>query len=304
VYARIPGAPPSNTVTISVHRGGGTCVSPPADLASGWNGGRTAIVFLSRTVRRTLDATRDRVEDEMNASFFDVPPRSARANPLLLLPPPGACTTWAGALKANTKVGASFWDLLFSGIPGTGLDAGNAIVIRTQSVQLRIPFVYGAVGLYRRMLSSGLGRSLQPNRISLDSGRVGVAGTGGAQIGPFAVALPVPTPFAAVTPPAQLVSRSRSLNVEWGAANSPGTMALVVWGVDANRNVAALAYCDAPLPAGRFTIPGDLLSQLPAGRGDLVMASWWGQTVSPPPAGIGRMMALSAFARSFEMRIE
>ncbi len=303
VYARVPGAPPSNTVTISVHRGGGACVDPPDDLAAGWNGGRTAILFLSRTLRRTLDARQDRVEDELNAGFFDVPPGSARANPLLLLPPPGSCTTWAGAVKANTQLGGSMWDLLFSGMPGAGLDAGTAIAIRTRTVQLTVPFVSGAVGLYRRMFSGGAGR-LSPRRISLDSGRLGIAGWGGAQVGPFAVALPAPVPFTALNPPAEPILRAQSLSVEWQAADSDGAMAIVLYSADANLNVAALTYCDAPAREGKFTIPAALMSQLPAGRGDLVMASWWGQTISPAPNGIGRMMALSAFARSSEVRIE
>jgi uncharacterized protein (TIGR03437 family) len=104
VYVRLPGAPVSNAVTISVHRGGGKCASAPDDPVMGWQGGKTAILSLTRTVRRSLDVPREHIEDEANGAFRDVPPGKARASPLLMLPPAGACTTWAGALKAGTTV--------------------------------------------------------------------------------------------------------------------------------------------------------------------------------------------------------
>ena len=304
VFARLPGAPPSNTVTISIHRGGGPCVSAADDPAAGWNGGKTAILLLSRTVRRAADAPQDRAEDEMAAGFFDVPADKARASPLLVPPPPGVCTTWAGSLDAGKPVGNSMWSLLFGGITGEGLDAGSSIAMHNQTVQLRIPGVRGAPGLYRRTLSGGPPHVGSRNRLSLDAGRLGISGSGGPQAGPFAVALPAPLPFTLASRPPDSIARSQSVTVEWTAANPQGVMAIVAIGSDPNLNVAGMTYCLAPQSAGRIAIPADLLAQLPAGRGVLMMASWSGQTYTPPPAGIARMTGLSVFARSFEVRIE
>jgi len=303
VHARVPGAPPSNMVTIAIHRGGGACASGPADPAGGWNGQRTGILLLSRTVRRTLDAPKDHLEDEFNAGFFDVPQAKARSSPLLMAPPPGVCTTWAGSMKANTALGASIWDLLFGGIPGKGLDAGTSIAIHNQTVQMEAPRVNGAPGLYRRVLSGGPGRVALRNRLPLDSGRLGMSGSGGPQVGPFTVALPVPLPFTVPTRPVP-IPRSRPVIVEWSAATSGGTMAIALIGADPNRNIAGMAYCVAPEAAGRFVIPADLVSQLPPGRGGLVMASWRRQNLNPPPHGIVQMIGLSGFSQSWEVRIE
>lgn len=302
VYARLPGAPPSNVVTIAVHRGGGACISSPDDPSTGWQGGKTAIVLLSRTVRRTLDAPEERVEDEANAAFTDIPQDRSRTSPLLLLPPPGSCAAYAGVLSQGTAVGSSVWTLLFGGVLGQGLDAGRSIEIHNQAGQLRVPFVSGAPGLYRRTLP-GAPRPSPQTHISFDAGRIGISGSGGGQVGPFAVALPAPEAFTGGLPPGP-IDRSRELTVEWKAANSEGSLVIVLVGIDRNLNVAGLTYCNAPKAAGRFTIPAELLAQLPPGTGDLVMASWTVRIVNPPPSGIWRMMALSVFARSSEATIE
>lgn len=304
VYVRLPGVPVSNAVTISVHRGGGKCVSAADDPVMGWQGGKTAILSLTRTVRRSLDAPGEHIEDEANGAFRDVPPGKARATPLLLLPPAGVCTTWAGALKAGTTVGSSIWALLFSSIPGEGLDAGDAISIRSRTVQMKAQSVAGEPGLYRRMLSAGAGRAAPRNRLSLDAGPLGIAGPGGAQVGPFAISVPAPVAFTVSNPTADPVNRPRPLTLEWSAGNGDGSLAIVIFGADANLNVAGLVYCNSPQAAGRFTIPAELLAQLPPGRGSLVMASWWGRALTPPPHGIGWMMALSVFARSSEILIQ
>ena len=304
VYARVPGAPPSNTVTIAIHRGGGPCVPAAGDPAAGWNGGKTAILLLSRTVARPLDPPHERLEDEVNAGFFDVPAGKARASPLLLLPPPGACTTWSGALKADTLMGMSIWTMLFGSIPGTGLDAGPWIAVRTSSLQLRAPYVTGAPGLYRRTLSSPAGRMPSRFRMSLEAGRFALAGPGGPQVGPFATALPAPVPFTMSSQPPERIARAQPVAVEWNADRPAGTMILVLVGADPNLNVASLAYCTAPQSAGRLSVPADLLSQLPAGSGQLVLATWSRQSVAQPPTGIAHMFALSGYARSWEVRLE
>jgi uncharacterized protein (TIGR03437 family) len=302
LYVRMPGAPLSNAVTVSVHRGGGKCVTAPEDPLLGWQGGKTGIVSLTRTVLRTLDAPAERIDDEANAAFLDVPAGKVRASPLLLLPPVGACTTWAGALKADTTVASSMWALLFGGIPGQGLDAGGSIFIRSRALQLKALPVAGAPGLYRRMLSTGAGRFGPRNRLTLDAGPLGIVGSGGAQVGPFAVSLPAPAAFTISTPP-DPVDRRRPLTLEWSPGNAAGSLAIVVFGADANQNVAGLAYCNAPKAAARFTIPADFLAQVPPGRGSLVMTSWSGRAITPPPDGIAWMTALSVFARSSEVTI-
>lgn len=304
VSARLPGAPPSNTVTVSIHRGGGGCVGADSDLTGGGIGGKTGILLLSRTVRRTFDKPEERIEDEVAGAFTDVPVSGSSSGPRLLLPPSGACATYTGVLRADTPIDSSVWTLLFGGVMRQGLDAGASIVIHSRSAQLRVPFVNGVAGLYRRILSADVGRIAPRSRLSLDSPRFGIAGSGGSQVGPFTFTLPAPAPFEAPNPPADRMGRAQALTVEWSGANPAPPVAIVLLSSNPNLNVVGLVYCSAAGGAGRFTVPADLVAQLPAGHGDLVLASWWGQTLTPRPSGISRMTGLSVFARSWEVRIE
>jgi uncharacterized protein (TIGR03437 family) len=304
VYARFHGAPTSNTVTVSVHKGGGSCIGAPDNPASGWQGGKTAVLLLSRTVRRTLEVPQERIDDELNAAFLDVPADKAQASPLLLLPPRGSCATYAGTLDASTPAGASVWTLLFGSIRGDSLNAGASLALRNQSVQLRVPMVSGAAGFYRRKLSPDSNRGSFLRRLTLDSGRLVIAGSGGAQVGPFAAAMGEVHVFTVSNPPPDPIVRPRDVLVEWSASNAEATMAVMVYGADANLNVAGLTYCNAPIAAGRFTIPAELLTNLPAGQSELVMATWVGRAVNPAPSGIGRMMTLTVYTRASQVRIE
>jgi hypothetical protein len=165
----------------------------------------------------------------------------------------------------------------------------------------------GAPGLYQRTLNPGGNGGAHPGLrgppFPLDSGTIVITGRGGSQAGPFAAALPVPAEFTQLNQRVS-VSRSDPLTVEWKSAGSPAAMAIVVSGAGANGGAAGATYCLAPGSAGRFTIPAALLAHLPAGRGDLALASWWRRTVTPNPAGIEHTIALSVYSRSSEVQIQ
>jgi uncharacterized protein (TIGR03437 family) len=314
VYARGADGRASNTVGISIHRGGGACVDGPDDPLSGWDGGKTAILIISRTVRRapsslTSDPPQGLTEDEVRAGFFDLPPGRRRDNPFLPGPPTGACTTYTTVPDAETPAADSVPSLLLGSVfrAGEGLDAGAYLVARSGSLQLRAAPVMGAPGLYQRILNRGGNGGAHPGlrgpQFPLDSGMVVIAGRGGPQAGTFATALPVPAEFTQLSQMAA-IRRSDPLTVEWKSAGSPAAMAIVVSSAGANGGAAGATYCLAPGSAGRFTIPAALLAHLPAGRGDLVLASWWRRTVTPNPAGIEHTIALSVYSRSSEVQIQ
>ncbi len=147
VYARIADGRASNTVGISIHRGRGACVDGPDDPLSGWDGGKTAILILSRTVRRALDMPKDLTEDEFRAGFFDVQPGRRRDSLFLQEPPTGACTTYAAVPDAETPAPDSIPALLLGSIfrAGEGLDAGAYLIARSGLLQLRAAPVLGRI---------------------------------------------------------------------------------------------------------------------------------------------------------------
>jgi uncharacterized protein (TIGR03437 family) len=301
VMARVAGAPMSNTVTLAIHRGGGAC-EYTEDAIGGVTPGKTAMLALVRTVKHPLNGS-PRTEDEFTAGFFDIPADPTRGSPLLLLPPPGVCATWSGVLSAVMPSRDSIWAQMFSDIAVRGLDAGTAIAIRSQTVQLRVPMIIGLRGLYRRVLSAPHDGAPVRNRISLDSGRLGIAGLGGLQVGPFAISLATPTPFAVPNRPPNSIGRGADYAITWDAGKSPGTMLIVVRAVDPKVSVVGMTYCTARQAAGKLTIPANLIDHIPAGRGDLVLASWLGQPLGLAPSGIAQMIGMSAFVQSWEVQI-
>jgi uncharacterized protein (TIGR03437 family) len=305
VYARTADGRASNTVAISIHRGGGACVDGPDDPMSGWDGGKTAILILSRTVRRTLDPPEDLTDDEFRAGFVDVQPGRRRDNPFLQWPPPGACTTYATVRDEETPAADSVPALLLGSVfrEGVGLDAGAYIAARSGLQQLRAAPALGAPGLYQRTLSRGAHPGLRLPQFPLDSGMVVIAGRGGPQAGAFATALPVPAGFTQLNP-VVTIDRSEPLTVEWKSAAPPAAMGIIVAGAGANGGAAGATYCLAPGSAGKFTIPAALLGHLPAGRGNVALASWWTRPVTPNPAGIEHTIAVSVYTRSSEAQIQ
>jgi hypothetical protein len=83
-----------------------------------------------------------------------------------------------------------------------------------------------------------------------------------------------------------------------------GTMAIIATSTDVESNTAGLTYCAASYASGQFSIPSGLLSELPAGRGQLLLAFWPAQSPSPAPPGIDRLVLVSVFVQSTEVGIQ
>jgi hypothetical protein len=308
LYGRVPASPLSNIVTLAVKHDGGPCGRSQDDLFSGWSGGATAIFVLSRTVHRDLGASKDRVEDRLSAGFYDIDIASPIASPFLMAPPRGACTSYATVFDAATPHTASLSTLLLGSLGGEALDEGSSIAINNGRVQVRVPAVIGAPGLYQHILKDSLARSSAPTQLSLDSGTFYVTGSGG-KAGRFSVAMAAPTAFTWTNRDrVTALDRPKEVTVQWtGAAPREGTpqstMAIIASSADTERNVAGLTYCVAGYTAGQFTIPAGLLSQLPVGRGGLLLAFWPTPSRNAAPSGVARPILVSAFVQSAEVEI-
>lgn len=304
VYGRVPDSASSNTVTIAVKRLGGPCSRSRDDLFAGWSGGKTAIFILSRTVRKDLDAAHDRIEDQLSAGFFDVQVANVQASPFLMPPPEGSCSAYAAVFDSATPNTDSLSGLLLGSLGGDALDAGATIAIHTGRVQVSVPAVIGAPGLYRHILKYSRPRPSAPSLLSLDSGTFHVTGSGGAKVGPFAVQMAAPAPFTwANRDRLTALDRSKEVSVQWTGEARQGTVAIVATSADTESNVAGLTYCTASYASGQFTIPAGLLAPLPAGAGSLLLAFWPAQSPSAALPGIGRPVLLSIFVQSAEVRI-
>ena len=191
LQVRQAGAAPSNTVTASIHAGGGPCEPSPILPVAAWSGRAAGMVVISRTLRAP-----DSIADEGMAVFAMHEEHDPAPSQVLLVPPLGTCTTYTGAMDSGSQPSFSPGDALLSSAHATGRDAGPRLTVAHGNVRLAIARLPGAPGIYKRLL--GEQRGGRPGRgggLFLEPGELVIAGPSGADVGPFAVPVPSPEPL-------------------------------------------------------------------------------------------------------------
>ena len=306
LQVRQPDATPSNTVTISVHSGGGACEAPPMLPPAAWSGRTAGLVVISRTVRAPYSTT-----DEGVAVFAARDERDPAMSPVLLVPPLGTCTAYTGSMASGSQPSASPADALIESAHSTGRDAGRRITVERGNLRLPISPVPGAPGVYRRVLGEQRGAS--PGRggpLFLAPGKLVVAGPGGADIGPFAVSLAAPESFVWENRDGLgAVDRRLGLTLRWRTPSPEGAILIGVTGIEASATAWGACYCAAPAAAGSFTIPPAVLANLPPSQAGPTVPSpslWLAylpdrNRQSLHAAGLDNGLAISLFVQALEV---
>ena len=308
LQVREAGAAPSNTVTVSIHAGGGPCEPSTVLPAAAWSGRSGGLVVISRTVRPP-----DSVTDEGMAAFVRREDQDAAPSQVLLIPPLGTCTAYTGAATDGSQPSSSPGDALLSSAHATGLDAGRRITVARGGVLKPVSPVPGAPGLYKRLL--GEARGGRPGRggpLFLEPGTVVAAGEGGAEVGPFAVAVAAPEPFVWENRDGiGTVDRRQGATLRWRPLPHAGAVLIGLTSVDSSAAAWGACYCAAAGAAGAFTIPPASLANLPASQPS--------PTVPPPSlwlsylpfrnqqplhaSGLDNGLAISLFVQAVEVTI-
>jgi uncharacterized protein (TIGR03437 family) len=256
-------AAPSNTVTVSIHAGGGPCEPPPMLPVAAWSSGAAGLVVISRTVRAP-----DSITDEGMAVFVSREDQDTTLSPVLSIPPLGTCATYTGAMATGPQPASSAADALASSGHATGRDAGPRITVARGNVRLSISPVPGAPGIYRRLL--GEQRGGRPGRggpLFLEPGNLAIAGPGGAGVGPFAISVPAPEPFVWENRDSiGAVDRRLGATLRWRPPSQAGAILIGLTSVDPSAAAWGACYCAADGASGAFTIPPAILANLPASQ--------------------------------------
>jgi hypothetical protein len=155
--------------------------------------------------------------------------------------------------------------------PLTFLDAGAALSLSATAGQFNVPRT--SPGIYAASLSQTItipgfpgGIPGQGNQTPvLEPGNFVMRGSGGADVGPFEARVSIPGNFIwtnqdAVT---QIV-RSRELEITW-SGGSPANEYVFISGTSIGQGgVGASFVCTERSTAGRFAVPVEVLSSLPA----------------------------------------
>jgi hypothetical protein len=188
---------------------------------------------------------------------------------VLLIPPPGTCTAYAGSVASGSQPSSSPGDALLSASAhATGRDAGPRITVAHGNLLLPLAPLLGAPGVYERLLGEQHGgRPVRGGPLFLEPGDLVVAGPGGADIGPFAVSVPAPAPFVWENRDSiGAVDRRLGVTLRWRPLPPDGLVLIGLTSVDPSATAWGACYCAAAAVSGNFTIPPAMLANLPAGQ--------------------------------------
>lgn len=266
VIFRVNGVP-SNSTTLPVDPNGGPCSDPSNPLGPlAATGGKVGAVELVR-VNVSLGLFGALSADLGLAEFFQLPPGGDFAyNPILSMPPLGSCSV----LSAG---GIDFAGLASGGAGGLAgllpstikpLKAGDKLTIQgpngTKTVPLdKIDICDNTLGGQIPLLCNA---QLPPY---LSPGAYTVQGSGGADVGPFTVSIPISNSIN-WTNQQQLASvdRSEGAVFTWGGGD-PSQVVLILGANADTKSMAGVAFlCLASPEAGSFTVPPSILAAFPA----------------------------------------
>ena len=266
VYVRTAGTVVSNFISMAIASSGGTCSNSTFPVISSYflNGGKlgAAIVARANTYEDIGVTAPVNVTADYHLSFgFALSPSALPFNPAMTLPPPGTCTVYAeqGELLNTNPLPGSL-------PPATSLNLGPPFVLTGPNGMRMLTNTFS--GPVRAGYLGGLiTNNILPNSLYLNPGPYTVTGFGGTDVGAFSTSFTIPQPLT-WTGEDQLetVNRTQPLTLAWTGGSSGDLNFIVGVGEDLPTNSTDVFVCVVPPGGTSFTVPSDMLSNLPVSR--------------------------------------
>jgi uncharacterized protein (TIGR03437 family) len=250
----------SNVVTIAI--GTAPCLSQPVPRLPF---GRLALGVISRTLFRGGPENQDALFDEAIVSFVSAD-RNTAMPPLLLLPPAGTCTGYTGSFQQATVLPNSISASLVAEFGGRGLDAGRELTMHRDAETRQIPQARGALGFYRMRLG-GRDAPFGPRKLApfLERGGFILTAPGGRDVPAMSIEFQAPAAFDWVNrPEINVIDRVHPPKIRWKNAGAGGFVVIFASNVDPVSTAIGTCICLARAETGEFTLPADLLANVPA----------------------------------------
>ncbi|MCB1020626.1 MAG: hypothetical protein KDC27_11905 [Acidobacteria bacterium] len=295
----------SNTVTLAIAPAGQSCSDPHNALSTALrtSGDYGAVYISSVALEAAVDfpAPPTATMDVLAASFRRDGGGSFYFNPLVSLPPPGACQVFSGS--GDFRGGA--FGLAGAAPTGGSLDAGPSLRLSGPGGTRNVGFQDLSAVNYL----AGLGGSFPAStpRLYLSPGAHTLSSAGGADVGAFESSFDLPPPLTwANRAEVGVVERSTGLELAWSGAQN-GVIALA-GNYDLATDSFAAALCVASGASGSLTIPSDALAALPpssarpfGSQGAVALWSYSSEpsgVISAPGLDAGFVIARSAVAKT------
>jgi uncharacterized protein (TIGR03437 family) len=265
VYVKTAGSAVSNFVSMAITASGGACSNLVLPQISSIivNGGTFGEALVARAtthedvgVLAPVDVTAD-----YHLSFGFAPTAVPFPfNPAVTLQPPGTCAVYT--VQGDLLNG--------SALPGslpvaTSLDLGPPLLLTGPAGTQTLNYTF--IGARAGYLGGLISNNILPSSLFLNPGSYSMTGFGGTNVGAFMASFTIPEPLTwSNRDQLNTVVRAQPLTLSWTGAGSGDMLAVVGAGVDLPSNSSATFICIAPPGATSFTVPSDMLSNLPATR--------------------------------------
>ena len=261
----------SNTVTMAIDPQNRPCSDPqnPFAALTAAGGKIGAVILLRLSLLAQLDIAQPPLDlmVDLGLGVFEEIAASGDLgfNPLLSLPPVGACTAYNGSLDVGSLLGGDLAGL--ASLSSHPLDAGPSIAVtgpQGNTIALPPADADTKTGLYLGMLGGSSPLEASPLPPFLDSGTFRIAGSGGADVGAFQGSILLGSPVV-WTNRNQIaaVNRAADLRLTWSGGDASKLILIVGAGSDTNTGATAAFFCFVPAVPGEFAVPASMLGNLP-----------------------------------------
>ena len=254
-------------------------------LINGGNIGSYAAARINVRHDAGVSTPRDATSDIFGAYEAQEVAGPSNFNPMFSLPPAGSCTVYSvvGDLTSDPL------SLIGGMTPPTGRalnNGGGAMLTGDKGTWTAQRDIYPGIGGTR--LGSAVPSLPLTQTPFLNSGGLTLTLPGGDDIGSSSTDAATPIPFT-WTNRDQLVNivLSSGMNITWTGGGPSSSVFIVAGNVDLPSNATAVALCIAPPGTSSFTVPPDVLANVPAtrfraiqSRGAVYVGQW--NLASPP----------------------
>jgi uncharacterized protein (TIGR03437 family) len=262
----------SNTVTMAINNNRQPCSDASPFSSTSRSGGKNASIALARLSytdpTNALKIGNGTVDIAMGTFNQSSGTGDLGFSLFASLPPMNTCTYYNNVGSLNGLLGGQ---MPSSANAATPLDAGPTITVKgpngTQGVSYsdssaQVSPYLGVLGTGGGWTALGLG----PSTLFLDAGSYTVTGSGGKDVGPFQYTMQIPSAATWTNRDSiATVDRSKALNILWSGGN-PSTQAVAIIGYSSNpaTNVSGAFACLSDMAPQSFTVPSNMLANLPA----------------------------------------
>jgi len=302
VYARVPGSPPTNIVTVSVSDGRSSCKMPAGWPRPAANGAKVGILGVSRTVTAFAAGQPAITSDEAFGAFFENQ-QGAETNRILLLPPEGTCSSYSALYQVDLGEFVSVAAAIANPGMAETLGAGEEFTISGGGNLRSVPRSHGAASKYWTRLGFEDPSRRRNLPLFLDQPHYSISTTGGGMVPAFDRTLPG-LPWLEWTNRDELdrVQRDRGMTFQWRGAGRDTIILILAASFDRLSTAGYISYCTAKPEAGQMSLPPEMLEDLPATghaggplrSGALLIAVHLQPGIPPPASGLDVLSLVSA----------